>query len=285
VRLREGEVNVLGGLRQEQISKTISGVPGLASIPLLGRLFSGETTSKSEQELLFVLIPHIVRTQEITDTNLRGISTGNDTVIKLNYSRPSAAVSAPAAAPAAGASASGTAPAAPPATAPPIAAAPPTPPPPPQPTAAPQPAQPATPTAPARITFSPPQAEGQLGAAITVTVNVENATDLFTVPLRVTFDPKIVRLNDVVPGNLLTSDGKQLLPPSKNIQNDNGEASVVLTRAPGAGGVTGSGALATFVFQAVGRGTANIAFPDLALRNSQLQQAPASVAPLAIIVK
>src|SRR5205814_9450720 len=133
------------------------------------RLFSSETTTKAEQELLFVLVPHIVRTQELSDSNLKGIATGNDTVIKLNYAhRPTVAAPDTPAAPAA--AASGTAPAAPPATAPPVAATPPapvTPPPPPPVAATPQP-PPATPNAPARITFSPPQAEGQLCAAITV---------------------------------------------------------------------------------------------------------------------
>ena len=90
---------------------------------------------------------------------------------------------------------------------------------------------------------------------------VENATDLFTTPFRINFDPKIVRLNDVTPGGLLTSDGKQLVAPLKNILNDTGEASVVLTRVPGSGGVSGSGALVTFVFQAMARGTTTVTLP------------------------
>src|SRR5262249_48588787 len=155
--------------------------------------------------------------------------------------------------------ASGTAPAAPPATAPPATA----PPPPPQPVtpppaAAAPPAQPAAPGTPARISFTPANAEGQLGGPITVTLNVENASDLFTVPMSISFDKSIVRLNDITPGPLMTSDGKQLLAPSKNIQNDAGAATFVMTRAPGSGGVNGSGVLATLSFQAVGRGTANI---------------------------
>ena len=85
VRLREGEANVLGGLMQTQTGKTVSGIPGLAKIPLLGKLFSGESTTNSESELLFVLIPHIVRAQDLTESNLKGIATGNDTVIKLSY--------------------------------------------------------------------------------------------------------------------------------------------------------------------------------------------------------
>jgi len=136
-----------------------------------------------------------------------------------------------------------------------------------------------------RVSFAPAKAEGQLGSAITVTLVVDGATDLFTTPFRINFDPKVVRLNDVTPGNLLTSDGKQILPPSKNIMNDTGDASITLTRVPGSGGVSGSGTLATFVFQAINRGTTTISFADIALRDSKLQQIPAAAAPLTITVR
>src|SRR5439155_26316031 len=116
----------------------------------------------------------------------------------------------------------------------------------------------AQPGAPVTVAFSPSSAEGQLGSAITVALMIENASDLFTVPFRVKFDPKIVRLNDVNAGNLLTSDGKPVLPPSKNIMNDTGEAQVTLSRLPGSGGVSGSGVLVTFVFQSVGKGTSAV---------------------------
>jgi general secretion pathway protein D len=85
VRLKDGEASVLGGLMSQQESKTNAGTPGFASIPLLGRLFSRESTDKSTNELLFVLIPHIVRAQEITETNMRGVASGSDLVVKLNY--------------------------------------------------------------------------------------------------------------------------------------------------------------------------------------------------------
>jgi len=285
VRLREGEISVLGGLMQSQTSQAVSGFPGLASIPVLGKLFSREITNKSESELLFVLIPHIVRAQELTESNLRGISTGNDTVIKLTMSPkrtepatpapPAAAATQPATPPPATAPAT-----APPATAPPVTAPPATAPP----ATAPPIAQ-APSAAPMRVSFAPAKAEGQLGSTITVTLVVDGATDLFTTPFRINFDPKVVRLNDVTPGNLLTSDGKQLLPASKNIMNDTGDASITLTRVPGSGGVSGSGTLATFVFQAIARGTTTISFADIALRDSKLQQIPAAATPLTITVR
>jgi general secretion pathway protein D len=99
---------------------------------------------------------------------------------------------------------------------------------------------------------------------------VDNANDLASAPLVVHFDPKILRLNDVLRGNLLASDGQQLAF-SKSVLNDTGEATVNLSRSPGTGGVSGSGSIVTLVFQAVGRGDAVVTIPKLTLRNSQSQ--------------
>jgi general secretion pathway protein D len=135
------------------------------------------------------------------------------------------------------------------------------------------------------VSFTPGQATAQAGSTISVTLRVENATDLYTTPFRINFDPKVVRLNDVTPGDLLTSDGKQMLPPSKNILNDTGDASITLSRVPGAGGVTGSGTLATFVFQAIAPGSTTVSFSDFALRDSKLGQIPAATTQLTITVR
>ncbi len=99
VRMHDGEVNLLGGLINQQDSKQVTGIPGLSSIPLLRRLFSGETVDRERGELMIVLIPHIVRSPEITAQNLRGIAVGNQTSIKLGYApKPADVVSGPAAA-------------------------------------------------------------------------------------------------------------------------------------------------------------------------------------------
>jgi general secretion pathway protein D len=91
IRLRDGQVNLLAGLNQTQDTKTMTGIPGLSSIPILGKLFSSHSIDKSSSELLIALIPHIVRRPEINQQNLRGISVGNATVVKLNYGQQEAA--------------------------------------------------------------------------------------------------------------------------------------------------------------------------------------------------
>ena len=45
IRMREGEVGLLGGLINVQETKTVTGIPGLSSIPILRRLFSGESSN------------------------------------------------------------------------------------------------------------------------------------------------------------------------------------------------------------------------------------------------
>ena len=127
--------------------------------------------------------------------------------------------------------------------------------------------------------FSPTQYLG-----FTVSLLVENATDLASTPMQVRFDPKILRLNDVVRGNLLASDGQQVAF-SKNVLNDTGEATVNVSRFPTTGGVTGSGSIVTLVFQAVGHGDTVITVPQLVLRNSQSQPILTASPQLAVTIK
>ena len=51
---------VLGGLIQDDIVETVSGVPGLRRIPLLGRLFRSETTKNAKRHLLVFLRPTVL---------------------------------------------------------------------------------------------------------------------------------------------------------------------------------------------------------------------------------
>src|SRR5437667_540929 len=76
IRLKEGEVNVLGGLFERTDTKTLNGWPGLAKIPFLRYLFSDEKTDHQENEVLIVLIPRIVRMPEWTKANLRAVASG-----------------------------------------------------------------------------------------------------------------------------------------------------------------------------------------------------------------
>ncbi|MDQ6718807.1 MAG: secretin N-terminal domain-containing protein, partial [Gemmatimonadota bacterium] len=60
VRARSGETIVIGGLTQNRIENTQTGVPGLQNIPLVGGLFKGKTSTTSKSELVIFLTPTIV---------------------------------------------------------------------------------------------------------------------------------------------------------------------------------------------------------------------------------
>ncbi len=61
IRLKEGEVSLLGGLIQSQTTNSVSGLPGLGDIPLLRYLFSTTTAETTDQEVLIMLDPHVIR--------------------------------------------------------------------------------------------------------------------------------------------------------------------------------------------------------------------------------
>ena len=64
IRLKEGEVSVLGGLIQSNITNSVSGVPFLGDIPFLRYLFSSEHAERQETEVLVMLTPRVVRLPE-----------------------------------------------------------------------------------------------------------------------------------------------------------------------------------------------------------------------------
>ena len=85
VTLKDGEVNLIGGIIQDTNSKAITGIPGLANLPILGRLFNSENIQKNKTELVIAMIPHVVRIPYFTSSNLKGVAAGNSTQIKVNY--------------------------------------------------------------------------------------------------------------------------------------------------------------------------------------------------------
>jgi general secretion pathway protein D len=312
IRMHEGEVNLLGGLINQQDSKSVTGIPGLSSIPFLRRLFSGESVDRERGELMIVLIPHIVRKTELTPENLRGIAVGNATTIKLNYApkasdiqtvAPPAAANPPAAAanpvavvqpaapPVTAPGTPVTPPAtAPPATAPPVAAPPTTPPmasPPataPPATAPPGAVPPPPGTGSARVVFLPATADTTVNGNVVVTVVLQGGADIAAAPLQVQFDPKMLRLNDVSRGDLLAGDGQQ--PQfTKSILNDAGSATVQLNRMPGTAGISGDGTLVVLNFTAINRGASPVWISNLALRNSQGQPIPASLPRMTVTIR
>jgi general secretion pathway protein D len=256
IRLKDGEVSLLGGLMSDQDTSVIGGIPGLVNIPVLGKyLFGNVSKDRQKEQLMIALIPHIVRRPDITGMDMKGIAAGTDATVKLSYGPKVEEPVAPAApAPGAGAAPAAVTPAA---------------------------VTPATPGGAAALAFSPAKVTAQLSSPVNIVLEATNMTDLATVPVKVRWDPKILRLETISAGALLSQDGK-IIAPSLDIRNDSGDASISVGRVAGAQGVSGTGPLLQFRFTAVGKGTATVSVTDAPLKSSSQQ--PIAVQPPSVSV-
>ena len=59
--LEDGQSFVIAGLIDNNFTESLSKIPGLSSIPLLGKLFQSVSRTKSAEELLVLVTPTIVR--------------------------------------------------------------------------------------------------------------------------------------------------------------------------------------------------------------------------------
>ena len=276
IRLKEGEVNILGGILEDTFTKSLTGIPGLASIPLFRYLFSEESKEVKTNEIVFILIPHIVRAQDIYASNTRAVDVGTANVISLHESQPNnnnqppnnngpGAMNNPAQPK-------------PPQTQPqsnmgqPAGV---------QPTAAPAPATPSASAAASApmgspiISFDPPTLDQAVGSTFTVNVNVTGGQNVYSVPLQIMYNPRVLQVLNVSNGPLLSQDGQTVALVNRD-DSLAGILQVTASRPPGTNGVTGDGSVFTVTFQARAPGQATLSINRASLKNSAMQNMPAS---------
>jgi pilus assembly protein CpaC len=61
IELESGQSFVIAGLLDKQVQETFSKIPGISSIPVLGKLFQTKTVSRNNSELLVIITPELVR--------------------------------------------------------------------------------------------------------------------------------------------------------------------------------------------------------------------------------
>ena len=279
IRLNDGEVNLLGGIMEQQDTKTTSGTPYLGEIPLLKYLFSATNHEKITNEIVFLLIPHIVRGQELNDINKRAFDVGTGGGIDLHIAakQPARAEVQPVAATATQpetAQPAANPPVRTPVTAAPGAAPAVQPAPPagqpvhPAPTNA--PSTPAASAGPMTLRLDPGAITQKQGTNFSVNVVVSHGQDVAAVPIQISYDPKVLQFVSVSNGDFLSKDGQ----PAVIVHRDDsagGKLQITAQRPPGSSGVTGDGTVFTVVFTAKAKGNATVAIAIPGARNSQNQ--------------
>lgn len=92
--LRDGGSIVLGGLMSNRTTSTGDGVPYLKDVPLVGNLFKSQTRKKNKTELVLMIVPYIIGSDERAQELTRAI--GNDLeLLSLPQSSAPAASGAP----------------------------------------------------------------------------------------------------------------------------------------------------------------------------------------------
>ena len=269
IRLKDGEVNLLGGMMEDTQTKALSGIPGLASIPILKYLFSQSTSDHSENEIVFVLVPHIIRGPEGPRGNVDMIDVGTANALELRRSSKPASTSTPAA------------------QAMPAAASP--------------AAMPQTPTpqgqAPQNMIpqnqaggsvgmflFDPPTLSQAKGSTFTVNVMVSGGQNVYSVPLELNYDPNQLQVVNVSNGGFLSQDGQAVALVHRDDATA-GKLQVTATRPPGAGGVSGQGAVVTLTFMAKGPGQSALTITRGGARDPSMQPIAMSGAQAAITIQ
>mgnify|MGYP002628711109 CR=1 FL=1 len=289
LRMRDGESNLLAGLIREEDRQTVSGFPGLNRIPFLRSLFGGTDSKVESSDIVMIITPRILRSQELTAADLAPMYVGTGANFGASTTPPLIApqpVSRGTTAPPPAATAAQTPPPAP-ANAAAGAAAPP---PPPSravgivPVTASEAAPGAPPPAvggPTRISVTAPGTPLQMGGQpYTVPLTMTNAAGLTSMTLTVTYNPAVLRATVVNEGSAMRADGATtaFVP---TIDSNTGRIDLAVARPGDNIGATGSGLLASIVFEAIGPGTSQISLSGVALsaggQSVPLQFVPATV--------
>jgi len=273
IRLREGEANILGGINEQQIQDNWSGIPGLSSIPILRYLFGSRDKIIQDDEIVFLVVPHVVRSEELTPLNLETIDTGPGTQsVELRHVSsttpqtsvpttplPAGPAGSAAVAPTPGVSAETAAPKAmaqmqasqDASLAPPKPAAPGT--------------SSETPAGKVNLMINSPGKVAD-GTTFQVPVVLTGGTDVASVPLQIQYDPSKLSLVNVGDGDLLNRDGQVVAMAHR----DDGPGTIMLnvSRPPGAPGVSGAGVVCVLSFQAKAKGQSDISITRVGVTNS-----------------
>ncbi len=272
IRLKEGESSVIGGIIQDTDQVDIVGIPGVEKIPLLRYLFSHETRTRTESEIIVVITPRVVRLPDYMDDDFEAIALlGSGTnprfvgrpIELLGESpilgRPTQAVPSTPTAPSPPASSRASQ------------------------------ALPGVDTQPApRLAFvklNPASTEVPVGSRVAVTVSIENAQNAYALSLNVAFGPKILKLVDVQNGQFLSSDGK-IIAMAQRVENESGQAVISMTRPPDSAPVSGTGILINLVFETLSPGTSTISFTQGSnIRDASQAALPTSFSSTTVTVK
>jgi general secretion pathway protein D len=97
--------------------------------------------------------------------------------------------------------------------------------------------------------FDPETVQATKGNTFVVNLLISGAQNVYSVPVQLNYDPKMLQLVNVSNGGFLSQDGQAVALVHRE-DEALGQLQITATRPPGAGGVSGQGTVVTMTFQA-----------------------------------
>jgi general secretion pathway protein D len=219
LRLKDGETNLLAGLLRDDERKSLTGIPGLQDLPLVGRLFAHEVTTLEQTDVILTITPYIIRKVPVSaqdskpiwvDVDQAGAALGEGGE-EESYFEPQeiperAARRTPSSEPGVG-----------------------------------------------QVVFSPGNFELPKGRDFRITVSLRGAGPIGNFSMNVTFNSQVMHLKEVTEGPLLRQGGAAV-PFFKNIDNNSGICTLGFTSPDMVKGLSASGPVAVLLFEALAPG-------------------------------
>ena len=245
--LRDGESVIIGGLIQDEDRTTVTKVPGLGDIPILGQVFKTTTNDVVRTDVILSITPRLVRGLEVPGVDDQTFWSGTEETYAtrqlygdlgggtgLSGSQPAAAVSA----------------------------------------TAPSGGPPPRPTTPVTLSLRPAEGTVPVGQETRLDVLVANIEDLAEGTLTVSYDPRVLEFRQATEGEFLKREGAGSVVAEVNPTA--GTVVLRLKRAEGAKGVSGAGVLATLAFAAKASGQSSVVIQPPRLLSAAKAALPAT---------
>jgi general secretion pathway protein D len=113
---------------------------------------------------------------------------------------------------------------------------------------------------------------------------MNGTSNVFAVPLQVTYDPKLLQVINVSNGGLLSQDG-QAVALVKRDDDTTGTLQITATRPPASGGVSGNGSVVVLTMQAKAPGQSMLVISQGGARDPGMQPIPVAGATATVTVQ
>ena len=232
IRLKDGETNLLAGLLKDEERKTLKGIAGIKSIPLLVSLFSSTDQTIQQTDVVLTITPYIIRKIPLSKEDNKPLWIPlEDSLSGREEGRVSTLVY-PGTAALRGTVSDDTT------------------------------HEREEDPGISRVTLNPPRYEGPKNRNFRINVNLNAREEIQNMSLSITFNPQVIQLAEITKGNVIQRLGEK---PSflEHINNPGGTCTIGLSTDQIDSGFTGTGRIVTLVFRTVGSGESVISITGL----------------------